>query len=80
MKEEYDFSSGIRGKHSRSMQQGYTVTVHHSDGTTEVRQFPPEAEAVILDPDVREVFPNSESVNHALRTLIQLIWQKPSEL
>lgn len=77
MKEEYDFSGRIRGKHYRSMQQGYTVTIHHSDGTTEVRQFPPEA--VIVDPDVREFFPNSESVNHALRTLIQLVSQKPSE-
>ncbi|MGG6265718.1 hypothetical protein ACQ4M3_19990 [Leptolyngbya sp. AN03gr2] len=79
MKEEYDFSGGIRGKHSRSMQQGYTVTIHHSDGTTEVRQFQPESEAVILDPDVREIFPNSESVNHALRTLIQLVSQNSSE-
>lgn len=77
MKEEYDFSGGIRGKHYQAMQQGYSVTVHRSDGTTEVKQFQLEADTVILDPDVREFFPNSESVNHALRTLIQLVPQKP---
>ena len=31
---------------------------------------------VILEPDVREYFPDSESVNNALRSLIMLIPQK----
>jgi hypothetical protein len=78
MKSEYNFSDGVRGKHHRAMQQGYTVTIHRLDGTTEVRQFNPQADVIILDPDVREFFPNSESVNHALRTLIQLVPQKTS--
>ena len=32
---------------------------------------------VVLDPDVAEVFTTSESVNHALRTLIQAMPPKP---
>ncbi len=32
--------------------------------------------AIILDLDIREYFPDAESVNHALRTLINLIPKK----
>jgi hypothetical protein len=34
---EYDFnqfSQGIRGKHAEELRQGYSVTVHHEDGTS----------------------------------------------
>lgn len=31
---------------------------------------------VCLDPDVREVFPDSESVNRALRALVQIIKER----
>jgi hypothetical protein len=34
---EYDFSQlgqPIRGKHAKAMRQGYSVTIHHPDGTT----------------------------------------------
>lgn len=70
---EYDFSNGIRGRHYRAYQQGYQVIVHKVDGTTEVRDFALPDGAVVLDPDVREYFPDSETVNRTLRELIHLI-------
>jgi len=73
---EYDFSKGIRGKHYQAYQQGYQVTVHKVDGTTEIRDFALPDGAVVLDPDVREYFPDSETVNRTLRELIQLIPQQ----
>jgi hypothetical protein len=73
MRSEYDFSGGTRGRHYRAMQAGYTITVHQSDGSTLVEEVRPVAGAVVLDPDVREFFPDSESVNATLRSLIRLI-------
>lgn len=70
---EYDFRGGVRGKHARALEQGYTVKVHRVDGTTTVQHFNLPEGAVMLEPDVQEYFPDSESVNHALRTLIELI-------
>ena len=70
---EYDFRGGVRGKHARTLEQGYTVKVHRLDGTTTVQHFNLPEGAVMLEPDVQEFFPDSESVNHALRTLIELI-------
>ena len=77
---EYDFSKlkgGVRGKYYRAYRQGYTVTIHKADGTTEVRTFKPEEGVVKLAPDVLTYFPDAESVNRALRGLITLIPQKP---
>ena len=34
MREEYDFSSGVRGKHFKAGQKGYTTIIHQSDGLT----------------------------------------------
>lgn len=73
---EYDFRGGVRGKHARALQQGYTVKVNRLDGTTTVQHFNLPEGAVMLEPDVKEYFPDSESVNHALRTLIELIPRK----
>src|SRR5690348_1829688 len=67
---DYDFSQGVRGKHAAAMRDGYTMVVHHSDGTTEVREITPRPGTVVLDPDVRAYFPDSEAVNRALRGLI----------
>jgi len=67
---EYDFSQGVRGKHAKAMRDGYTMVIHHSDGTTEVRDVAPRPRTVELDPDVRAYFPDSEAVNSALRKLI----------
>jgi len=51
MKQEYDFSKGVRGKYFKRYQTGSNV--------------------VILDPEIAEVFRDSESVNDALRSLIR---------
>ena len=76
MLDEYDFSSGVRGKHYRAYANGFTVEVHRSDGTTEVRKVAPPAGTVVLDPDVRVYFPDSDAVNRALRGLIALLPQR----
>jgi hypothetical protein len=52
MRDEYDFTGGVRGK--------YAARVAH--GTNIVK----------LDADVAEVFPDSASVNEALRLLAKL--------
>lgn len=73
MRNEYDFTGGVRGKHYQAMQAGYTITIHKADGTTVVKEVRPKEGAVILEPDVREFFPDSESVNATLRSIIRLI-------
>ena len=78
MRSEYDFSGGVHGKHYHAMQSGYTITVHQPDGKTLVKEVRPRGDAIILAPDVREYFPDSESVNTALRSLIELIPKKRS--
>lgn len=71
MRAEYDFASGVRGKHHHAMQAGYTITIRKADGTTVVRDVMPKGNAVLLEPDVQLHFPDSESVNRALRHLVQ---------
>lgn len=70
MATEYDFSHGVRGKHAMRMSAGFRMVIHHSDGTTEVREVTPRPGTVMLDPDVRAYFPDSAAVNRALRSLI----------
>ncbi len=72
MRAEYDFSSGVRGKHYEEMQTGYIVTIHNPDGTTVVKQMEPRKGVVMLDPDVLAYFPDSASVNATLHSLIGL--------
>lgn len=81
MQPEYDFAGkkGERGKYYHAYRQGHSVRIHEEDGTTTVQYFSLEDGAVMLEPDVREYFPNSESVNHALRALISLIPDKPAK-
>lgn len=76
MLEEYDFTGAEQGKHYADYRKGHTVTIHQEDGTTVVQHFTMEEGAVMLDPDVREYFPDAEAVNDTLRKLINLI---PSE-
>ena len=72
MRPEYDFSKGTRGKHYRNYRRGHDVKVHRNDGTVVVRHFQLEDGAVMLAPDVRQHFSDSDSVNQALRALIEL--------
>ena len=78
MKAEYDFSKGVRGKHAASYQQGYRITIHRMDGTVEEHDYTLPEGVVALDPDVRAYFPDTASVNHALRGLIELSPRLPS--
>jgi len=52
MRDEYDFSKGVRGKYADRFSEGSNV--------------------IVLDPDVADVFKDSESVNDALRTLAEI--------
>lgn len=80
MRAEYDFAGGVRGKHYRAMQAGYTITIHQADGTTVTKEVNPKKGAVILAPDVRKYFPDAESVNATLRSLIGLMPKKRSSV
>ncbi len=76
MRTEYDFRRGVRGKHYKAMQAGYTITVHKADGTTILKDVMPKEGAVVLEPDIQAYFPDSESVNRTLRCLIPLLPRK----
>ena len=52
MRDEYDFSHGVRGKYAARYAEGTNV--------------------VVLSPDVARLFPDSESVNEALRVLVSI--------
>jgi hypothetical protein len=73
---EYDFTSGVRGKHYKAYRKGHEVKIHKADGTTVVQCFKLEEGAVMLESDVRKYFPDSDAVNKALRSLIQIIPEK----
>lgn len=68
---EYDLRAvkGVRGKYYRAMQKGYTISIHKKDGTTVVKEVKPKG-TILLEPDVQEYFPDSKSVNTALRSVI----------
>ncbi len=55
MREEYDFSGGIRGKYAKRYAEGTNV--------------------IVLDPELTELFPDSKSVNEALKYLAKLVHQ-----
>ncbi|MBI4582858.1 MAG: hypothetical protein HY717_02320 [Planctomycetes bacterium] len=73
---EYNFKGGIRGKHYKAYQKGHLVKVHKPGGSVSLQYFKLQDGAVILEPDVRRYFPDSDSVNQALRSLIELIPKK----
>jgi hypothetical protein len=77
MRAEYDFGKAERGKFYRPLDKGYTVRVKQSDGTETVKHYTLAEGAILLEPDVREFFPNSQAVNEALRSLIHLMKQMP---
>ena len=70
MREEYDFSGGVRGKHVEAYRKEHIVKIKKRDGSVEEHYFTEEDGAVMLDPDVKSHFPDSKSVNKALRSLI----------
>ncbi len=73
LRDDSDFSNGVRGKYRHLRSQPYTIKIRHPDGSVTEEII----EATIdLDPDVRSYFPDSEAVNRALRGLIELIPEK----
>ena len=76
MRAQYDFSTmkgGVRGKYYEAYREGHKVVIRKEDGTKSVQYFKLEDGAVMLEPDVRKYFPNSEAVNKALKSLIEII-------
>ena len=69
LRAEYDFSQGVRGKHFRDYRAGHSVRVKKTDGSVEEHHFTLADGAVMLDPDLKARFPDSEAVNNALRSL-----------
>jgi hypothetical protein len=78
MRAEYDFSKAQRGRFYRPLDKGYTVHVTKKDGAVEVNHYMLAEGTVLLAPDVLEYFSDSESVNEALRSLIQLMDKLPA--
>lgn len=76
MRAEYDLrgKKGIRGKYYEAMKSGYTTIIHQSDGSTVAKETRP----IFLDEDVKAYFPDTKSVNDALRGLIALVPKKHS--
>jgi hypothetical protein len=60
----YDFSNGVRGKHYKKYREG--VTVHLTGEQT-------DSKVVVLDDDMGKIFPDSKSVNDALRHLVKAV-------
>jgi hypothetical protein len=79
LRAEYDFAKmkgGVRGKYYQAYRTGHSVKIHQADGTTSVQNFKLEDGAMIIEPDVREYFPDEEAVNKTLRSLIALLPKK----
>jgi hypothetical protein len=76
LRKHYDFGGGVRGKYAATLcEEGYTIREYNADGTFQETRVLGE-KTVTLALDVREYFPSSQAVNHALRTLISLIPEK----
>ncbi len=79
MQSEYKFKSmagGERGKYYKSYRTGHTVKIKKANGTTLVQRYKLEEGTVSIEPDLRKYFPDSESVNKALRCLTPLLPKK----
>ncbi len=73
MRTEYNFSNGVRGKYAKALREnGYIIRVYKTDGTVVEKRVAGE-NMVVLEPEVKAYFPDSKSVNQALRTLIALV-------
>jgi len=70
---EYDFKDGIRGKHYKAYRKGHFVKIHKTDGKIETKYFSLDEGSIMLEPDVRKYFPDSDSVNKALRSLLDIL-------
>lgn len=74
IRRQYDFSgqNGVRGKYYRAYRKGHTVRIREADGSVTSQHFTLAEGAVMLEPDVRAYFPNSNAVNKILRSIIAI--------
>ncbi len=70
MRDEYDFSDGIQGKHYKDYRKGHFIKINKKNGDVETHYFTKEDGSIMLDPDVKCYFHDSESVNKILREYI----------
>ena len=81
MKKEYDFSKARKNPYARPLKRKIKKQAANGDMRPEYdfsgavrgkyyERFRRSSNVVLLDPDVSEAFPNSESVNQALRELL----------
>ena len=61
-----------KGKFHGRFENGYTVAIHNGDGTTTIKRFPAE-NMIALAPDLRERFPDAETVDRALRSYLSIL-------
>ena len=66
MRKSYDFSNAVQGVHHKEYNEGHSVRVVVEDELESSSD-----DLVLLDPDVKAAFPDSRSVNEALRLLIK---------
>lgn len=76
MRKEYDFHKGVRGRHHKILQHGAKTIIHKSNGKTVIKDILPPKGIVVIEPDIHIYFPDSKSVNQALRCLIPLLPKK----
>jgi len=70
------FAAGCVANNYQAYRRGHKVTIHKTDGTTVVQHFALEDGAVMLEPDVRAHFPDSEAVNKRLTLLDSVVATK----
>lgn len=70
MRDEYDFSSGIEGKHYKDYRNGHSVKINKKNGEVETHYFTKEDGSIMLDPDVKKHFHDSKLINKILREYI----------
>ncbi len=70
---EYDFTGmkGVRGKYAKAYKAGHSVRIYDGDKLVSESFF------AVIEPDVHAYFPDSNSINSALRKLISNIPNKP---
>ncbi len=73
MRNEYNFKGDNRGKHYKAYQEGHKVHIFREDGSESVHYFTRKEGSVMLDPDLKSYFPDDESVNRALRSLVKTL-------
>ena len=61
---QYDFSGGVKGKHFKKFREGVSIQLLGETKDTKL---------VVLDEDMGNIFPDSKSVNAALRHIVEAL-------